>query len=68
MSLNAKEIKEKVIENLSKEKIYKKLKMAQDLYVLAYEVKKQQLKKKYPNLSEQEINHKVYALIERGCR
>ena len=50
-----------------KNKIEKKLKLASDLFDFAFKVKSFQLKKKYPELSEKEINAKTYALIERGC-
>ncbi len=45
---------------LDPEKVTKKLQIAND-------VKRFQLRKKFPELSEREINHKAYALIERGC-
>ncbi len=52
---------------LDPEKVTKKLQIANDLFQLAYDVKRFQLRKKFPELSEREINHKAYALIERGC-
>ncbi len=55
-------------EKLTFEKIERKLKIAADLFALAYEIKKNQLRIKYPDLSELEINHKAYALIELGCK
>ena len=48
-------------------KIEKKLRIAEELFELAYETKRFLLKKKYPLLSQREINHKAYALIEKGC-
>lgn len=45
-----------------------KLQIASGLFELAYKTKKAQLKRKYPELSEIEINHKAYALIEKGCK
>jgi len=49
-------------------KIEKKLRIADELFRLAYETKKFQIRNKYPHLSEREINHKAYALIEKGCK
>lgn len=48
-------------------KIHRKLKMVNDLFHMAMEIKKFQLKKKFPHLSEREITHRAYALIEKGC-
>jgi len=53
---------------LDPKKIEKKLKIASDLFQMAFEMKKFQLRKKFPELSEKEINHKAFALIEKGCR
>lgn len=47
--------------------IEKKLRIAEELFMFAYETKRFQLRKKFPELSEREINHKAYELIERGC-
>jgi hypothetical protein len=52
----------------SPEEIQKKLQIIDDLFKMAYQVKVSQLKKKYPELSQKEINHKAYAMIEKGCR
>ena len=52
---------------LDARKIDKKLRIANDLFQMAYETKRYQLRKKYPDLSEREINHKAYELIEKGC-
>ncbi len=57
--------------SISKEKSKKieaKILLMDQLFDLAYECKKYQIRKKNPNLSEIEINHKAYELIERGCR
>lgn len=54
--------------NLSAEKIEKKLRLMAGLFEMAFKVKSQQLKSKFPELSEREINHRVYALIEKGCQ
>ena len=48
-------------------KIEKKLQLAESLFEMAFRVKHFQIKKKFPNLTEKEINQKAYALIERGC-
>ncbi|MBF0313162.1 MAG: hypothetical protein HQK50_16435 [Oligoflexia bacterium] len=48
--------------------IQKKLKIMSDLFHFAFTIKKEQLKRKFPNLSEQELKKKTYALIEKGCR
>lgn len=52
---------------LDARKTEKKLRIAADLFKMAYEVKKHQLRQKFPDLSERELNHKAYALIEKGC-
>ena len=49
-------------------RIEKKMRIMADLFHFAFETKKFQLKKKFPELSEREINHRAYALIENGCR
>jgi hypothetical protein len=54
--------------NLTFEKIEKKMRLAAGLFQMAFEVKKFQLRKKFPELSEIELNHRAYALIEQGCR
>jgi hypothetical protein len=48
--------------------IEKKLLIAEDLFRFAYETKRYQLRLKFPTLTEREINHKAYALIEKGCK
>lgn len=52
---------------LDPQRIQKKLKLASDLFDFAFKIKSFQLKKKYPHLTEKEINQKTYELIERGC-
>ena len=49
-------------------KVEKKLRMASDLFQMAFDVKRFQLRTRHPELSEREINHRAYALIEKGCR
>lgn len=56
------------MKNTDAQKIEKKLRLAEGLYFFAYSVKKQQLKLKYPGLNDVELNHKVYSLIEKGCK
>ena len=46
----------------------KKLRLASDLFQLAFDVKRFQLRQAHPQLSEREINHRAYALIEKGCQ
>lgn len=48
--------------------IQKKLKIASDLFEMVVKIKSHQLRKKFPNASAKEIQTKVMALIERGCR
>lgn len=45
----------------------KRLLIANDLFILAFRTKKEQLRKKHPEKTERELNHMAYALIERGC-
>jgi len=52
---------------LDPKKIEKKLRIANDLFQMAYEVKCYQLRKKHPDWTTRQINHAAYALIERGC-
>jgi hypothetical protein len=51
-----------------KEKILKKLRLASGLFEFAYLTKRYQLQQKFPELSERELNHRAYAMIERGCK
>lgn len=53
---------------LDRRRIEKKLRLAQGLFQMAFSVKRFQLKKKHPELSERELNHLTYALIEKGCK
>ena len=52
---------------LDPKKIEKKLLLAAGLFEMAFRVKFFQLRKKYPDLTDREINHRAYALIEKGC-
>jgi hypothetical protein len=49
-------------------KVERKLRLAAGLFEMAFKVKHFQLRKLHPELSDREINHLVYALIEKGCR
>lgn len=53
---------------ISPEEIHRKIRIADDLFKMAYQLKTAQLRTKFPNLSQKEINHLAYALIEKGCR
>ena len=53
---------------LDREKIERKLRMMNDLFQFAFDVKRFQIRSRYPGLTEREINHRAYALIEKGCR
>jgi len=52
----------------SPEEIQKKIRLANDLFKMAYQLKTQQLRIKFPELTQKEINHLAYALIEKGCK
>ena len=53
--------------HLDPKTVHKKLRMASELFRFAFETKRFQLRKKHPELDDREINHRAYALIERGC-
>lgn len=53
--------------SMDPKKIERKLRLASDLFEMAFQVKQFQIKNKFPHLTEKEINQKAYALIERGC-
>lgn len=53
---------------VSPEVIQKKVRLANDLFKMAYQLKTQQLRIKFPELTQKEINHLAYALIEKGCK
>jgi len=50
------------------QQIQKKIKLSFDLLVAAFEIKKYQLYKKYPEKSEIELNHLTMNLIEKGSK
>ena len=52
---------------LDPRKVERKLLLAASLFEMAFRVKRHQLKNKFPELTEQEANHRAYALIEKGC-
>jgi len=53
---------------LDPKKVEKKLRLASDLFQFAFEVKCFQIKSRHVELSEREVNHRAYALIEKGCK
>ncbi|MFN7905123.1 MAG: hypothetical protein ACK5P5_08060 [Pseudobdellovibrionaceae bacterium] len=55
-------------ESLTFEKVERKLRIAAALFKLAYQVKRFQIAQKHPELTPIQVNHKAYALIEKGCR
>lgn len=52
----------------SAEQIEKKLRLSFGLFEAAFEIKKHQLSKKYPEKSERELNHMTMALFEKGAK
>jgi hypothetical protein len=50
-----------------KERMERNLKTAFGLFEMAMEVKRTQLRALHPHLSERELNHMAYAMIEKGC-
>ena len=50
-----------------REHVQKKLRLAAELFRFAFETKRFQLRKRYPDLGQRQINHRACALIERGC-
>ncbi len=50
------------------EQIEKKLRLSFGLFEAAFEIKKHQLSKKYPDKSERELNHMTMALFEKGAK
>lgn len=53
---------------LDPKKIQKKMKAVNDMFMFAYKIKKFQLQQKHPGWTDRQLNHAVYALIEKGCR
>ncbi|OFZ18191.1 MAG: hypothetical protein A2Z20_11735 [Bdellovibrionales bacterium RBG_16_40_8] len=53
--------------NLSYINAKQKLKIAEDLFNFAYEVKSYQLRKKHTDWTEKIIHQKTMELIEKGC-
>ena len=51
----------------SPEQIEKKLRLSFGLFEAAFEIKKHQLSKKYPDKSERELSHMTMALFEKGA-
>ncbi|MBK6846991.1 MAG: hypothetical protein IPG96_05385 [Proteobacteria bacterium] len=58
---------QRVVPPLDRDRVQKKLRLAAELFRFAYETKRLQLRQRHPTLSERELNHRAYALIERGC-
>ena len=54
--------------NLDPLKIQKKLRLMEELFQFAFEIKKYLLRMKYPDLTERELNHRAYAIIEKGSK
>ena len=52
---------------LTSKEIEKKLKIAEDLFNIAYKAKSFQLKKKYPHWSNEQIHQRTVQLIDQGC-
>lgn len=46
----------------------KKMRIAAELFSLAYKIKRHQLKLRYPKLPEKELRIRTLELIEKGCR
>ncbi len=56
------------MKKLDPARIERKLRIMSELFELAFQTKRFQLRARHPELSEREINHRAYALIEKGCR
>jgi len=54
--------------NLDPVKIKKKIRLMEELFQFAFEIKKYQLRMKHPQLTERELNHRAYALVEKGSK
>ncbi len=52
----------------SPEQIEKKLRLSFGLFEAAFEIKKHQLSKKYPEKSDRDLNHMTMALFEKGAK
>ena len=46
----------------------KNMRIASELFALAYKIKKHQLKLKHPELTAKQLHEKTMLLIEKGCR
>lgn len=58
---------DRAIAPLDRDRVERKLRLAAELFRFAFETKRHQLRRRHPTLSERELNHRAYALIERGC-
>lgn len=56
------------LEQLDPKEIQKKLQLANDLFMFAYLQKRFQIKQNNPHLTDVQLNHRAYALIEKGCK
>ncbi len=52
----------------SSAEIQRKLKLSTDLFAAAYEIKKYQLEKKYPEKTQKELNAMTMELFEKGSK
>ncbi len=53
---------------ISSAEVQKKLKLSFGLFETAFEIKKYQLKQKFPEKSERELNYLTMELFEKGSR
>lgn len=52
----------------SSAEIQKKLKLSTDLFAAAFEIKRYQLEKKYPQKTQKELNAMTMELFEKGSK
>ncbi len=57
----------KVMNKADADRVKTRIKIADQLFRLAFEIKRNKILSKYPDLSIREANHRAYALIEKGC-
>jgi len=55
------------MDRIDADKVKAKIKIADQLFRLAYQIKKRQILLKHPELTDIEANHRAYRLIEKGC-
>jgi hypothetical protein len=56
------------VEKTDREKILKKLRLANGLFELAMRVKSTQIRRKHPDWTEAQVRAGTLRLIEAGCR